>query len=565
MPQDAFSLRFICKELNNILSGGKVNKIIQPNNDEVIFFVYTGVKIEKICISVNPSFPRIGIADGNADCPLTAFNFCMLLRKHLQNSTVEGVFLEGFDRIVRIDFLPSEEFFDAEKKQLYVELMGRYSNIILTENGKILGGNRGINFFDNGVRPLLVGGKYVFPPVSGKKEPKDVSLIKYFEDYVGNDFSKYVFEGVSGIALSTVKELCLRYEKDYVEKENFSENFFEYLKKFLYTNKINPCILMNGEEVTDFCVFPYESLKGEYIFFDSVLQAEFFYSNKKKNGKAFLEKKERVKSIVLSVEKKLKKKLNAICSREKEALDYELNRIKGELILANIYKIKQGDSLVEADNYYDNSKIKISLDEKISPSKNAERYYKKYTKQKRTIEFLSPQKESIVSELEYLNTVSDELNLCENISDAESVFLELENYGLVKNTSKKNQTKKSPCFREYNVEGFRVKVGRNNTENDKLTFSASSEDIWFHVKDYHSAHLVLETNRKQVPDYVIEICAQICAYYSKCRQENKVEVVFTKKKFVKKPPKSKPGFCVYENFSSVFVCPDKKIEFVKNV
>ena len=171
MPQDAFTLRYLCAELNSVFAGGKVNRIIEPNNDELVLTVYTGKRTEKLLLNVNPAAPRIGILSEERDSPLTAPNFCMLMRKHLLSATLLSVELIGFDRIVKIDLLASGEFKDAVKKTLYVELMGRYSNIILTENGRILGGNRGINMFDNGVRPLFVGQPYVFPPVGDKKLP----------------------------------------------------------------------------------------------------------------------------------------------------------------------------------------------------------------------------------------------------------------------------------------------------------------------------------------------------------------------------------------------------------
>ena len=180
MPQDAFTLRFLCEELNSIFSGGKVNRIIQPNADEMIMTVYTGKRTEKLFISVNPASPRMGVTNTERESPLTAPNFCMLLRKHLLSATLESIELVGFDRIVKIDFMPSAEFFDSVRKTLYVELMGRYSNIILTENGRILGGNRGINMFDNGVRPLIVGKPYVFPPVGDKRLPSDKELVGLF-------------------------------------------------------------------------------------------------------------------------------------------------------------------------------------------------------------------------------------------------------------------------------------------------------------------------------------------------------------------------------------------------
>ena len=207
MPQDAFTLRYLCAELNSTFSGGKVNRIIQPNADELVLTVYTGKRTEKLLLDVNPAAPRIGVITDDKESPLTAPNFCMLMRKHLLSATVLGMELIGFDRIVKIEFLTSGEFFDAVKKTLYVELMGRYSNIILTENGKILGGNRGINMFDNGVRPLIVGQPYVFPPVGDKKLPLDQTLIAVFDKAEKTELVDLIIKNVQGVAQNTAKEI----------------------------------------------------------------------------------------------------------------------------------------------------------------------------------------------------------------------------------------------------------------------------------------------------------------------------------------------------------------------
>ena len=211
MPQDAFTLRYLCSELDAVFKGGKVNKIIQPSSDELILTIYTGKKTERLLFNVNPASPRIGVVNEEYESPLTAPNFCMLMRKHLLSATVLGVELIGFDRIVKIDFLASGEFVDAVKKTVYVELMGRYSNVILTENGKILGGNRGINMFDNGVRPLFVGHEYKFPPVNDKKLPSDVALVEKFIGVQKENFAELLCRNVQGIAVSTANEIVNGY------------------------------------------------------------------------------------------------------------------------------------------------------------------------------------------------------------------------------------------------------------------------------------------------------------------------------------------------------------------
>lgn len=564
MPQDAFTLRYLCTELNSVFKGGKVNRITQPSNDETVFTIYTGKKTEKLLLNVNPAAPRIGIVFSEPESPLTAPNFCMLLRKHLLSATVLGIELIGFDRIVRIDFLSSGEFFDSVEKSLYVELMGRYSNVILTERGKILGGNRGINMFDDGVRPLIVGCDYVFPPVGEKKLPSDEALICRFDGVAVSELADVVCKNVQGVAATTAKEIVSRYRESEKSEIADGRRFFKSMNGYLYETKSLPCVIAADGEVRDVCVYPYGCVDGDIKRFDFLWQAEEFYFSEKERVKRYKNKRERLLSVTNTAIKKVKKRLTAIKTKEKDALLAEENRLKGELILANIYKIPSGAAECVLDNYYDGSTLTVSLDQRLSPAKNAEAYYKKYNKQKRTLTALKPQREQAESELDYYEGLFEEISLCETIEELSLVQAETENAGLIveKRFNKKKKEAEAFC-RVYEIFGYRVRVGRNNMENDKLTFTARSDDIWLHAKDYHSSHVIIEAAGKSVPESVIRIAAEICAYYSKGREGGKTEIAYTEKKNVKKPSKSKPGFVTYENFRSTTVLPEKHAEFLK--
>lgn len=558
MPQDAYTLRYLCEELNLIFNDGKVNRITQPTNDQVVLTVYTGKRTEKLLLDVNPSAPRIGVIKVEKDSPLTAPNFCMLLRKHLLSATILGVQLVGFDRIVKIDFMSSGEFFDGTLKTLYVELMGRYSNIILTEGGKVLGGNRGINMFDDVVRPLIVGKDYVFPPVGQKKLPNDDNLIQVFDGCDLQKLPELITENVQGVAKSTAQEIADKLSKQVNDQNLDGKTIFEFMNGFLYSPNYKPCVLLDNGQVKDLLVYPYSCFNGVFKEFDSLVLAEDYYFENKERLKTFNQKKERLNSLVNTALKKIKKKLTAIKSKQKDAEGCELNRIKGELILSNIYKIKQGDKECVLDNYYDGTTLKVELNEFISPSKNAEAYYKKYNKQKRTLVALAPQREQCESEQAYFESIVDEISLAENIDDLNFIEKELVNAGVVtaQKTGKPKKEQESE-YRNYLFNDFVVKVGRNNIENDRLTFTAKGSDIWVHAKDYHSSHVVIVSNGRQVPQEVIVFCAEICAYYSKGREGGKVEIVYTEKRFVKKPSKAKAGFVTYDNFKSIMVEPNK--------
>ncbi len=564
MPQDAFTLKYLCSEIDEIFHNGKINKIVQPSKDTVVLTVYTGKGTEKLLLDVNPGSPRIGITEDNFESPLTAPNFCMLLRKYLLSATIEHISLVGFDRIVKIDIAPSKEFFDVEKKALYVELMGRYSNIILTENGKVLGGNRGVNFFDNGVRPLIVGRDYTLPPQGDKKVPWDENLVQIFNARRQEKISEIITSSIQGIASSTAEEIEFEYLKNNGEKADFGKGLFDTLNHFVSNREKRPCVILNEGSVSQVCAFPYAKIQGERVFFVKLYLAEEFYFSAKLKEKKKRELTERLSSVVNTAEKKIRKRLSAILSRERDAEKAEENRLFGELILANIYKIRQGEEKVVLDNYYDGSKVEIRLDKNLSPSKNAENYYKKYNKQKRALEMLAIQRTQAEEEMRYIVSVKEEIALCEGIDDLVCVKEELILESILKEQNRPSKRKEEKAkFRRYEIEGFKVLVGRNNTENDEVTLSAKGSDIWVHSKDYHSAHAIIETRGRKTPLSVIEKVASICGYYSKARDGGKTEIVYAEKKFVKKPKKSKAGFFLYTDYRTVTVIPNKWSEYLK--
>ena len=562
MPQDAFTLRYLCEELNGIMKDGRINRISQPTADVIVLTVYTESGVKKLLLDVNPACPRIGITETEPPQSVPAPNFCMLLKKHIQSAKIKGISLVGFDRIVKIDLIPSAEFFDSPEKTLYVELMGRYSNVILTENGKVLGGNRGINFLDNNVRPLIAGLYYKLPPVGDKKEPKDVKLKEIFNDAESITVEN-LCNNIQGLAPSTAREIADGFDK--ISGENTGERFYAHLNDYIYNTAPRPCVIYSDGVAKDVCVYPYKSLSGEIKEYPALYSAEEAYFTEKAARKDFKNLKDKLNGVVSAGIKKAKKRLTAVMARVKDAENAEENRLKGELILSNIYKLKGGEKQAEFDNYYDGGKITVALDERLSPALNAENYYKKYNKQKRAALSLAPQKTSSEEELKYLESVESEISLCDSVSDLKAVEKELSLSGFIKKPQPKKGKKTEDVAepRIYDIYGFTVKVGRNNAENDKITFSAKPWDIWLHAKTQHSSHVIVETNGKKLPERVLTKAAEICAYYSKGREGGKTEIVYCERKFVKKPKKSPLGFCTYTDFKSVTVNPDPHADMLK--
>ncbi len=472
------------------------------------------------------------------------------------SSKITEISVVGYDRIVKIDFQSASEFSDEKIYTLYVELMGRYSNVILTENGKVLGGNRGINMFDDGVRPLIVGKPYVYPPDNGKVLPDDATLPKILKEYNGEDYAKFISSTVQGIALSTAKEIVYTYVTEYGEIGNEYERLGMYIKEFCYSDKKQPCVVRLPDGTTDVFVYPYLTVKGEIIKFDNLYSAEEYYYRIKNKAKAFKSQVDRANNVLSACLKKVKKKVSYIKAKLSDTESAQLNKIKGELIIANLYKIKKGDKQAILDNYYDGTKTVISLDENLSPSQNAESYFKKYNKQKRTVTALTPQLEKVVMQAEYFQGLIDTVAVAQSVDELKFINEELEKQGLIKPNVKTAKKHSSERFRNYSVFGFSVKVGRNNIENDALVKEAHPSDMWFHVKYGTSSHVVVRTEGKSLPEKVIKTCAEICAYYSGYRQTNKTEIVYTEKRYVKKPGQSAPGFVTYTDYKSVTVTPD---------
>ena len=301
MPQDAFTLNRICGELRERFVGGTVNRIVQPDPDVMIFTVFTGKSTKKLLVSVKPDGARIGLTDGE-EGSLTAPNFCMLLRKHLLSSVIKDFSIVGFDRIVKIEFETRAELSDAKTVVLYAELMGRYSNAILVENGNILGSNRGA-FYDNGVRPLIVGRKYVLPPDNDKLPPYDERLIAFFDEKE-NVNAVSVAGKVSGLSELTAREIVSSFGG------NGGTEFYKHLNDFVYAKKTEPNIVRENGKIKDLCAIAYgtDTLSGEREFFSDLLTAEKAFFSEKEEGKKFTRIKDRLNSVINAATKKTKKK-----------------------------------------------------------------------------------------------------------------------------------------------------------------------------------------------------------------------------------------------------------------
>ncbi len=547
MPQDAFTLKYVAAELNKKLAGGKISKINMPERDELSFIIYThsgSVKLE-ICTSAKNN--RISLSDTEKPNPQVAPNFCMLLRKHLQNAQITEVAQIAFERVIAIELDCFSEFNDTHMT-LYCEIMGKYSNVVLAERGNILGALKQTTLEENAKRVLFSGAKYTLPPPQGKADPTDLAALEEaFGGGTGDE--KFICANVEGIAYSTAAEMCAFYGGELSARQ-----VYEYVN----SADISPCVTLSEDgEPEDFKV---RTTRSNFVPYPDILSAQKAYYAAVYVKKTFDDARRRLTSAVNAAVKKAEKRLAQINEKLLECENAEDIKLKGELITANIYRLERGMASFEADDYYSErpKKIKIALDRQLSPSQNAQKYYKKYAKMKRTVTVLSGQKTEAEERLDYLQSIASHICAAECVDDLKDTEEELMADGLIKRPAergKKRVARETP-LREYVIDGLRVAAGRNNVQNDRLLKSLAPDDVWLHVNRYHSAHVGIFSGGKKVPDGVIAKAAEICAHYSDARGRDKAVVDYTLKKFVKKPSGSPPGFVTYTDYTNIIVSPN---------
>lgn len=555
MPQDSFHIRRLAVELSARLRGGKVNRISQADKNELTLIIYTGKTTLKLLLSTNASFARVCFTDEEKEPEPVAPNFCMLLRKHLLGAEILSVSQHDFERIVEIEFLCKNDFSSA-KRTLVCELMGKYSNITLVENGVILGALKTTSLETNSKRVLFPGAKFSYPERQNKLSPFDTEALgarekAFFSARERNteNEAEFLFSNAEGLALSTARE---------ISKRNTGE-LSVFVGKFCVSEENNPHLLLKNGEPIEFFAFPVEN----GIPVSSLCEAENIYYTHRESARVFSEKKLRLEGAVRALKKKSEKNLHGIEERLQEAEKAEKYKLFGELLTANLYRTEKGASSLLAENWYVSppTEIEIPLDKTLSPSQNAQKYFKAYAKQKRAKEILCERRDKERTELSYAESIALSVSLAETENDLKETEKELIDLGLLHAPRRKiggSKKKDEPVpFREYTFRDFKIYAGRNNVQNDRLLKIASSDDLWLHTQKYHSSHVIVETRNRPVPADVLEYAAALCAYYSDGRNGDKIPVDYTKRKYVKKPSKAKAGFVIYTEQKTLLVTPKK--------
>ena len=541
MPQDAYTIKFIAKELKDVLVGGKISKITQPTKDCLSFIIYTqkgSVKLET-CLSAKGC--RINLCKTETPAPKTAPSFCMLLRKHLQNAAVTDIGQVKDERVIFIDFLCTSEF-EIIPMRLYLELMGKYSNAALVKDGVILGALKQTAIGENTRRVLFSGVKYTLPAGQEKISPSDKEGLEKLFEHSPADLAKFISDNIRGVAYSTALDIVLIYGENATLKE---------IQDYLCGNFCEPCVIYQNGEPTDFKV---RSADGSAKRYPSVLEAQAAYYSYVTQKDEFELKKRRILSVLSSAVKKCEKRLSEESQKLLECDGAENIRLKGELLTANLYLIPRGADKFEAVNYYDENggTITIALDKSLSPADNAQKFFRRYAKLKRTAANVSEQKAQTESRLKYLNSISAHLLSADCLFDLQAIEEELISCGIIRpEVQPKKKKDEALPPRTYSIDGFKIISGRNNLQNDRLLKKLAPNDIWLHAQSYHSSHVGIVTDGKPVPDSVLLAAAEICVNYSDGRAGGKIPVDYTLSKFVKKPSGGAAGFVVYTDYKTL--------------
>lgn len=563
MGSDLFALSALARELNDNLQGARIDKIQQPESDELRFFVRSKGKNQCLVVSCNAGAPRIHITTSKKVSPQVAPNLCMLLRKYLLSATISDVSIYNYDRIVRIRFDAKTEMRDEATFYLFVEIMNRYSNIVFTdENLVILDAVKHLPLDVERNHVVLRGVPY--SPVSQKKISYLTDCFSVFDDFKGGDLHRFIQDNISGFSGATIEELLLRANINSnvetfgsIERERLLKTIKNFASVATNTPEIPlcPCIINDKE------VYPieYRSLensdKSNVKTFESMSDA---YDALITDCDKDIRNKARLKSlatIAKHLHQKVEKNIAIDLQKLAECDDMDKYKLWGELIVSYIYLIKKGDEKLVCVNYYDNSQVEIPLDLRLTPSKNSTAYYAKYNKLKRTKEFVSKKLEKDKDLLEYVKSIEDEIANLPYESDTSAIEQELEALGGGKKKSSKNKVHKEKAEPPYVyfVDGFYIYRGKNNLQNDELTFKiASSNDVWLHLKNEHGSHTIIVTEGRTVPDKVLKIAGEITA----STKQASCEVDYTERRNVKRKPDGHPGQVIYVNYKTMISEPN---------
>lgn len=574
MALDASVLCALKNEFLQKLIGARVEKVYQPERDETVISIRNFKDNYKLLLCAHPSFARVGLISAAKDNPDTPPLFCMLLRKHLCGGRIVDIRQVDFERIIEFDVESFSELGDLSVKTLICEIMGKHSNIILTDSKrKIIDSIFHVDITMSRVRQILPGLTYESVPSQGKKNPLEAGYNEFLEETekIAGHYDKKIMSSFMGISPLTAREIAYRAvgsddEINYGNNKKVADEFFKFFKK-IEKGEFSPVVLTDAKsgkmlEFSAADIKQYGALANTEHFESMSEAIEYFYE-KKAAKESVKQRTADIAKVVSNNLARCRKKLQIQCETLEKCKKRERSKICGDLITANIYRIKKGDKKAVLENFYDGGKLmEISLDETLTPAQNAQKYYKKYNKDKTAEEQTIVQKKINEEEIDYLETVLLNMENVETKEEIAEIREELTEQGYLKKRSIKGKKKavQAKPMRFLSSDGYEIFVGKNNRQNDYVTLKlARSTDIWLHTKNIHGSHAIIKTNGDDAPERTVFEAAVIAAYYSKGRNGANVEVDYTAVKNVKKPSGAKPGMVIYVNNKTAVVTPDEKL------
>ncbi len=578
MAFDGVVVANMVKELRDTLLGGRINKIAQPEKDELMLTIKGQAREQyKLLLSAGAGLPLIYLTENSKPSPLTAPNFCMLLRKHLNSAKLLDITQPGLERIINFKLEHLDEMGDLRTKYLILELMGKHSNIIFCdEDMKIIDSIKRINQFVSSLREVLPGRDYFIPITSEKADPLTISHDEFSKKILAKSMpvGKAIYNNLTGISPLLANEICCRSSIDAEDHtQTLSEaaglhlyHVFARLMEDVKSGNFHPNIVSREGSPVEFSSVVLTCYAGHEVRNYDTISAllEDYYASR--NAAARMKQKSvDLRKLVSNAIDRTSKKYDLQLKQLQDTDKRDKFKVYGELLTAYGYGLEPGAKVLNTVNYYNNEEISIPLDETLTPLENAKNYFERYNKLKRTYDALSAQVQETKDELAHLESIKTALDIATEEDDLTALKKELTEYGYIrrkftsgsrkleKKANLKKSGVKSKPFHYISSDGYHIYVGKNNYQNEELTFQfADGGDWWFHAKKTAGSHVIVKAGGSALPDRTYEEAARLAAYYSSARESEKVEIDYTLKKNVKKPSGGKPGFVVYyTNYSMV--------------
>ena len=578
MAFDGIVISNLSYELHSNLVGGRISKISMPEDNELIFTIKNNAKTYRLLVSASASLPLVYLTDVNKPAPKVAPAFLMLLRKYIGTAKINNIFQMGLERILCFELEHLNELGDLSHKRMYIEIMGKHSNIIFTdENNKIIDSIKRISANMSSLREVLPGREYFLPEELKKKDLLNTGLEEFIDILKSKEYPlvKSVYMNFAGISPLIAEEIILRAsllsqapstslsELEYTHLFHTIQNLLEDINNHNFT----PNIIYKGEEAIEFSsinLYSYEGKEYKKESFDSVSKMLYdFYSSRE----AFVlnrQKSSDLRRIVNTALERASKKYDLQEKQLQDADKKDIYRVYGDLLNTYGYSLKGGESSFTTENFYDNNKeITIPLDKNKSAKENAKKYYDKYAKLSRTTKALSEEILKTKNDMEHLQSIQTALEVSSDDESLSQIRQELVDFGYIKkHSSAKKQKITSHPYHYISSDGYDIYVGKNNYQNEELTFKvATGNDWWFHAKGIPGSHVILKSNNEEeLPDRAYEEAAALAAFYSKAKDADKVEVDYIQKKNIKKVAGAAPGFVIYHSNWSMVATPKANLQ-----